>query len=70
MLRNPCCPAVYFGDFQADTYMRYRRNALARLPGLEYLDSTEVTAAERTEAQRCAGLFFRLSVCLFARSLS
>jgi len=55
MLKNPACPNYFIGRDQ-DDYARYRLYVLSRIPGLKFLDSTNVTVAERTEAERVGHL--------------
>jgi hypothetical protein len=54
MMRNPCCPEFFTitdGSHQED-YRRHREYVLFRLPGLQFLDATDVTAEEVTMASR------------------
>lgn len=55
LLKNPGCPSPYFGS-DTDDYARFRLYVVHVLPRLEYLDSTKVTDAERTEAKRRGAL--------------
>lgn len=55
MLKNPACPNYFIGRDQ-DDYARYRLYVLSRIPRLKFLDSTNVTAAERAEAERVGHL--------------
>eukprot|EP00946_MAST-07B_sp_MAST-7B-sp1_P001487 g1487.t1 len=54
MMRNPCCPEFFTvtdGSHQED-YRRHREYVLFRLPGLQFLDATDVTAEEVATASR------------------
>lgn len=52
LLRNPVCPSVYFDHGNESRHNRYRWKVLYHLKGLKFLDTTEVTAAERAEAEQ------------------
>jgi len=60
MLKNPACTNEFTGR-DSDDYQRYRYYVLHMLRGLRFLDSREVTEAERKEALRVGHL------CLPAR---
>jgi len=51
MLKNPACPNHLVGG-DDDEYKRYRYQVIFHIPDLKFLDSTQVTAPERTEATR------------------
>jgi len=59
MLRNPACPSPYFGGDSED-YARHRLYVISKLPKLEFLDTTPVSARERSEAIR-RGALLRVS---------
>merc|ERR1711916_354355 len=61
LLKNPACPHPIFNEAKTDSdYHRYRLFCLHRLPALAFLDSSEVTDDERTEAKR-VGKFMRVA---------
>ncbi len=55
LLKNPCCPNYFMGKDQQD-YNRYRLFVVSMLPLLKFLDSSRVTAEERSEAKRVGHL--------------
>jgi hypothetical protein len=55
LLKNPCCPNYFVGKDQQD-YSRYRLFVVSMLPQLGFLDSSRVTAEERSEARRVGHL--------------
>jgi hypothetical protein len=51
ILKNPACPNEFTGN-DIDDYQRHRLFVLYRLKNLKFLDSRQVTAKERQEAER------------------
>ena len=54
MMRNPCCPEFFTitDSSHQEDYRRHREYILFRLPGLQFLDATDVTAEEVATASR------------------
>ncbi|XP_076349064.1 leucine-rich melanocyte differentiation-associated protein-like isoform X2 [Tachypleus tridentatus] len=60
LLGNPACPDQLSNmEKDEDDYQRYRYYVIHKLPMLNFLDSTPVTARERAEAKRI-GAFMRV----------
>eukprot|EP01096_Ripella_sp_DP13-Kostka_P017881 TRINITY_DN9400_c0_g1_i1.p1 TRINITY_DN9400_c0_g1~~TRINITY_DN9400_c0_g1_i1.p1 ORF type:complete len:267 (+),score=85.12 TRINITY_DN9400_c0_g1_i1:59-802(+) len=55
MLKNPACPSFFNGREQED-YQRYRYFVISKINRLRFLDSSDVTDAERQEALRVGHL--------------
>jgi len=51
ILKNPACPNEFTGN-DTDDYQRHRLFVLYRLKNLKFLDSRQVTAKERQEAEK------------------